>query len=215
MSVGAAIFLSALLLSVVGLYAATKDRWNWKRIAKWAFAAPIALALVLWGSSWVYFKFQERPALQTEFEGLRLGATESDVLFLKGKPYAVHESSKEQWAYFANSDSAQSERAFLIISFRDGKVRCIRYTETTTEGHRPRLLGFTIGSKYEDIVERLGKPSNVSTSKDDLSRVASFAEYNAFFEFEKGRVTEYGIFDNKTGPIRLSNEAGQASSAPK
>ncbi len=212
MSIGDAIFLSSLLLSVVGLYAATKDRWNWKRIVKWAIAAPTASALVILGGIWVYDKIEERPVLQTEFEGIRLAATESDVLFLKGKPYAVIESDKELWAYLADPDE---QRAFLLVSLRDGKVRWVGYTESTREGHRPRLLGFTIGSKYEDIVEKLGKPSNVSTSKDDLSRVASFANYNVFFEFRKGRVTEYGIFDSKTGPVRRTDEAEPASSATK
>jgi hypothetical protein len=33
---GTAIFLSALVLGVVGLYAVTKDRWNWRKIAFWS-----------------------------------------------------------------------------------------------------------------------------------------------------------------------------------
>jgi hypothetical protein len=211
-SIGDAIFLSSLLLSVVGLYAATKDRWNWKRIAKWAIAAPVVLALVILGSIWVYDKIEERPVRQTEFEGIRLAATESDVLFLKGKPYAVFESDKELWAYLADPDE---QRAFLLVSLRDGKVRWVGYTESTREGHRPRLLGFTIGSEYAAVIDKLGAPSDVSTSSDGLRRLASFANYNVFFEFRKGRVTEYGIFDTKTGPVRLFDEAEHGSSAPK
>jgi hypothetical protein len=212
-SIGDAIFLSALLLSLVGLYAATKDRWNWKRIAKWAIAAPFALALVLWGSSWIYSKFQERPTLQTEFEGLRLGATEADVLFLKGEP--ARRPRGEQWVFHAKPSSADPERALVIVGFRDGKVRYVTYWENDLLLDRPYLLGFTIGSDYAAVIERLGQPSNVSISSDSLTRVASFGKYNAVFEFEKGRVTRIGIFDNTTGPIRLSNEASQASSAPK
>lgn len=211
MSIGDAIFLSSLLLSVVGLYAATKDRWKWKRIAKWAIAAPAASALVLWAGIFVYFKMEQRPVLQTEFEGIRLGATESDVRFLKGAPVAVNDSDNEYWAYSADPD----ERAFLLVRLRDGKVRYVVYTETTREGHRPNLLGFTIGSEYAAVINKLGEPSHVSTSKDDLSRVASFANYNVFFQFRKGRVTEYGIFDSKTGPVRLFDDADHGTSAPK
>jgi len=38
MSVGTAIFFSAVLLAFVALYIATKDRWNWKKIL-WPFSA--------------------------------------------------------------------------------------------------------------------------------------------------------------------------------
>ena len=213
MSVGDAIFLSSLLLSVVGLYAATKDRWNWKRITKWALATPILLIFVLWGGIWTYSKIQDRPVKQTEFEGLRLGASESDVLFLKGKPDVNRVN--EQWVYFADPRSTHPEHALLVVGFRDGKVRYVTYWDSEWQRSRPYLLGFTIGSDYTSVIDKLGEPSNVSTSSNGLIRLASFAKFNSVFEFQKGRVTRFGVFDSNTGPLRFVDEAERASVAPK
>ena len=65
MSVGDAIFFSAVLLSAVGLYAATKDRWNWKRLMKWAVGGPIVLGVIAGLGTWGYVSYQDRPTAPT------------------------------------------------------------------------------------------------------------------------------------------------------
>jgi hypothetical protein len=60
------------------------DRWKWKRIVKWAVGLPVLLALIGAGGFWAYFRYDERPKPQTEFGGLKLGATEADVKFIRG-----------------------------------------------------------------------------------------------------------------------------------
>jgi hypothetical protein len=61
----------------------------------------------MWGGVWTESKIQERPVAQTEFEGLPLATTESDLLFSKGAPQ--NRSNKEQWVFFANPGSTQPE----------------------------------------------------------------------------------------------------------
>ena len=46
MNVGDSIFLSALILGAVGLYAATKDRWNWKKLVKYVVGVPTVLIVL-------------------------------------------------------------------------------------------------------------------------------------------------------------------------
>ena len=41
MSLEASIFLSAMLVSLVALFIATKDRWNWKKLILW-FSVGVA-----------------------------------------------------------------------------------------------------------------------------------------------------------------------------
>lgn len=213
MSVGAGIFLSAVLLSVVGIYAATKDRWNWKRIAKWGLALPVvaiaAIALGIWGFS----AYEERPTAQDKFEGLSLSSTPADVRFLKGEPISKH-STSDVWAYDAHSGSANPEDAVVVVRFRDGRVRYVLYWANENQIVSPYLLGFTMGADYDAVIKKLGQPSHISTAADGLNRLLSFEKYRAFFEFERGRVTTYGIFDPSKGPMVFSEErAAQPSSA--
>lgn len=122
MSIGDGIFLSAVLLSIVGLYAATKDRWSWKRIAKWGLILPVAVLAILALGVWLYSVYDERPIAQESFEGLKLSSTPADVRFLKGEPIAKY-STGDQWVYDAYSGSAQPEDAVVIVRFRNGKGR--------------------------------------------------------------------------------------------
>jgi hypothetical protein len=214
MSVGDGIFLSAVLLSIVGLYAATKDRWNWKRIAKWGLALPVAALAVLALGIWIYSAYEERPNAQENFQGLKLSSTPADVRFLKGEPIAKH-STEDRWVYDAHSGSAQPEDSVVLVQFRDGKVRHITYWANERQIVTPYLLGFSIGSEYDAVIKKLGQPSNVSTSLDGLNRLLSFDRYRAFFEFERGKVKTYGIFDPATGPMKFSKEAENPASSAK
>lgn len=205
MSVGDGIFLSAVLISIVGLYAATKDRWNWKRIAKWCLILPGAFLAILALGVWLYSAYDERPIAQGSFEGLKLGSTPADVRFLKGEPIAKH-STDDQWVYHAHSGAAQPEDAVVIVQFRNGKVRYINYWANEGQIVNPYLLGFTIGSEYDSVIKKLGQPSHISASANGLNRLLSFEKYNVDFEFERGKVKTYGIFDPTTGPLKYSKQ---------
>jgi hypothetical protein len=212
MSIGDGIFFSAILLSVVGLYAATKDRWNWKRIAKWGIGAPVALGAFLATGLWGYSTYENRSTKQTQFEGVSLSSSSSDVRFLKGEP--IHKNSSEDlWVYDAHSGSSQSEDAVLLVQFRNERIRHITYWANERQIVNPYLLGFTIGSNYEAVLQKLGEPSNVSTSADGLNRVLSFEKYNCFFEFQRGRVRTFGIYDPAGGPVKFSQEADHTTSS--
>ncbi len=214
MSIGDGIFLSAVLLSIVGLYAATKDRWNWKRIAKWGLGLPVAAIAILVLGIWIYSSYEGRPTAPEDFEGLKLTSTPGDVRFLKGEPIAKH-STEDRWVYDAHSGSAQPVDAVLIVQFRDSRVRHITYWANERQIVNPYLLGFSIGSDYDAIIKKLGQPSHVSTSSDGLNRLLSFEKYRTFFEFERGKVRTYGIFDPSKGPLKFSKEAETPASTAK
>ncbi|MFH2134518.1 MAG: hypothetical protein ABII81_04975 [Pseudomonadota bacterium] len=212
MSVGEGIFLSALLLSVVILFVATKDRWNWKRIVKWGLALPVScvaiLALGIWGLS----TYENRPVAQEEFQGIKLNSTPADVRFLKGEPIAKH-STEVSWVYDAHSGSAQPEDAVVVVQFRDDKIRHITYWANERQIVTPYLLGFSVGSEYDAVISKLGAPSHVSTSENGLGRLLSFEKYKVFFDFEQGKVRTYGIYNPTTGPMKFSKEAEVPASA--
>jgi hypothetical protein len=212
MSIGDGIFLSAVLLSVVGLFAATKDRWNWKRIAKWGISVPVVLVALLAAGLWGYSSYENRSIPQTQFEGISLSSTPSDVRFLKGEPIPRH-STDDRWVYDAHSGSSEPEDAVLIVQFREGVMRHVTYWANERQIVNPHVLGFTIGSNYESVLQKLGRPSNVSTSANGLNRILSFEKYNTFFEFERGTVRTFGIYNSSGGPVKFSEEAGQEAPA--
>jgi hypothetical protein len=73
--------------------------------------------------------------------------------------------------------------------------------------YAPSLPGISVYDTLHALSEKLGPPSSVSHSKDELRRMYSFEKYNIVVEFVKNEVVALGIFDPATGPMRFSDEA--------
>jgi hypothetical protein len=200
MTLGDGIFASALVLSIVGLYIATRDRWRWRRIAKWAVGVPVVLVTLLGAGGWAFKAFEARPRTQSSFGSISLRMSEGDVRFAMGEPA---QSRDGRWVYYAGSGSAKAESAGYVVRFKDGKVRYVAYTSTPEQIVTPYLLGFTIGSPYDHVVEELGAPDHVSTSTDGLRRMVSYKRFNTFFAFQRAQVTDLGVYDPATGPMEF------------
>lgn len=210
MTIGDGIFLSAVLLSVVGLFAVTKDRWNWRRIAKWGLLGPIAAFLLLNGGAYLYGYLKDRPTPQNKFGEISLTATPADILFLLGEPNL--KDGPDRWIYYAGSVPAARDAAMYLVTFKNGRVRFVLYTASGEQISNPTLMGFDMGTSYERVLEKLGQPSNVSISENKLERMFSYEKFNVFFSFSQGRLVAYGIYQPTSGPMLLRSEA--AASAP-
>lgn len=211
MTVGEGIFWGAIVLALVGLYATTKDRWKWKRIAKWGVGIPAAL-LVLGGlGTWAVNTYGERAQPKHVFGGVTLASSEGDVRFAKGEPSKVVEPGL--WVYYAGSGSAKTESAGYVVRFKDGKVRYVSYLASSDQIVTPDLQGFTMGAAYARVLDKLGPPDHVATSDDGLQRIVSYDKLNTFYTFEKAEVRELGIYDPSTGPL-LFKKAASAPAAP-
>jgi hypothetical protein len=201
MELGTAVFLSAVLLSMVGLYAATKDRWNWKKILLWPLGVIVALAVLVGGGYYTYYQIDQRPKPQTSFWGIPLNATETEVRFLKGEPT---KRDGTLWVY--DTDPSSRDGAWYIVRFADdGSLRYVMYSGRGSS--IPYLQGISDYSSQETILEKFGKPTNVSTSKDGLKRLLSYAKYNLVFELVQNRVQALGMYDGKGEAMRYSEEA--------
>lgn len=203
MPLGTAIFLSALLLSIVILFALTKDRWNWHRLTKWAALVSITVILLMAGGAYLYSYWEDRPTPQNEFLGLQLLATTTDVKLSKGEPETI--SPKQSWIY--NVSKPPSKEAFLFVGFEKERVNRVMYIAPEAAPiENPYLLGFTYGNSNKRIQEKLGTPSYVSISSDELNRMISYDKLNVFFVFKEGKLIGYGIYDPKEGPMKYPNE---------
>ena len=99
-----------------------------------------------------------------------------------------------------------------LIQFKEGRIRYILYTASESQIVNPYLLGFTLGASYQDVEEKLGQPSHLTNSTDELDRMFSYDKLNVFFSFKKGRAIAYGMYQPADGPMKFRDEA--AGSAP-
>lgn len=211
MTLGDGIFLSSILLSAVALFAITKDRWNWKRIAKWGLIGPTVVTLIVAGGTYAYSSWTDRPTSQSMFGDIALVATSADVLFVKGEPSS--KDDPDRWVYNAGRGSASRDAAKYLVMFKDGRIRFVLYTASEAQIVHPWFMGFDIGTSHNRVVEKLGEPSNSSVSEDQLDRIFSYDKYNAFFSFSQGKLVAYGIYQPKDGPMAFRSESKESSPA--
>lgn len=200
MTVGDGIFFGLVFASLVALYIATKDRWRWRRLAKWVLAI-CALPFVA-GGAWVGYDqwTQSRPRLQTDFWDLRPGMSIEEVTFRKGQPT---QKADGYWAYLSDA-----EKVGYVIGFRDGRVRYVEaITRQGDSVYLPTLQGISSFSTSDDLVGRFGQPDGVSTYEDGMRRQLSFSRFGLTFQLERNRVIGLGVFDPTHGPVRFGKEA--------
>lgn len=213
MSVGTAIFFAAVLVSAAILFAATKDRWNWKRIGKWSVLVPLGVVAVVGGATYLYFLWESRPTPLASFTEIPLNATPADVRFIKGAPTKT--DGPDRWIYNVGTGSAPADAAQLLVQFEQGRIRFVLYTASDQQIINPWVLGFSIGSSYEQVLDKLGQPSHVANSADELDRMFSYGKYNTFFSFRQARLVAYGIYQPSFGPMAFRNAAAASTPATK
>ncbi len=204
MSLGTGLFLSALVLSLVILYAVTRDRWNWRRVILWGTLGPLAMAVVLSAAAYLVWRWENRPRPLEMFFGIALRASEQDVRFLKGEPTARDPDGA--WVYDITDGSDGKTVATYRVVFRDGKVRYVFYAPGGYDPNKEYPYGFSDGTRLSLVSDKLGEPSDTSKMADGTARLYSYRNYNAFFGFSKGAVEVYGMYDPATGPLKFTAE---------
>ena len=201
MNLGLAIFLSSLILGIIFLFHSTKDRWNWKKIIKFASIILLSLAIIF---SFYYFFFlrsspilYKKPTKATSLWDITLGDSKEDVVFLKGYPDET-DSLKSIWFYIKEYYSRDNE--YYKIVFNDNKVTSVVYYGKYWS---PTLLGRDfVNYPLQSLKDYLGEPSDVSSSPDGLKRVYSFSSFNTVFYMKGNRVFGYGIYNPSYGTYK-------------
>jgi hypothetical protein len=166
MSLGDGIFWGAMVVAAVALYLGTKDRWRWKRIVLWTVGGLLGLAAVAGAGVYGYTMWEERPQVITEYWGIKLGTTPSDVLFLKGQPT---ERSSEYWVY-------KTENVAVTVAFKDKKV--VRVIALGNRPYLPKIGSISTYLTMEDLTSRLGEPDAVSINATGENRILNYLKYN-------------------------------------
>ena len=194
MSVGAGIFWGLVFVGLIVLYIFTRDRWKWRKVLVRAGLGVVVLAGIATVCIFGYSTYQNRVVPFSDFLGLKLSDTKSDIKFKRGASLSQDESL---WAYKDKEGNWE-----LVVRFRNEKVRMVEYVGTCS--YCNYLNGLGIGTSYDGLLEKLGEPTLVSTSDDGLMRLVSFSKTNQFFQLAEGKVIGFGIYDPSTGPIKFS-----------
>jgi hypothetical protein len=193
MNLGTSIFLSSVVLALAAIFIATKDRWNWKKIILWPLTIVILIAIVVFA----YNAIPQRPKKETSFWEIPLGATEADVRFLKGEPTKKY---GDTWSYVTYDSGGSQWQYMYRMQFKNAKFYLTYYAATPNYLYGPEIQGIKLRYSLEQILQKFGTPSQVSTSEDGLSRLYSFNEYGVAFELKANRVVGFGVFDTTVVP---------------
>ena len=162
---------------------------------------------------WFYSTLPEEPQVQTEYWGLSLDSSKSDVRFLKGEPNVIEGFGEyaEAWR-FHNGYGTLTDRNDMYVLFDDeNTIRNILYLADSDESQsikdRYSIQGIRAGvSTSEDVLEKFGKPSLITTNDDETVRDYYFDQYDLLFSLESNRVKALGI--TSQGKQKESSESG-------
>ncbi len=203
MSLGTGVFLASLVLSATFLFYVTRDRWRWKRIVLFGILGSTSLVGVTAAGLWGYLRWQDRPYAVQELKGFRLGMTEDDVRFYRGKPDEL--SRDGDWTYMRDKGAAGRELA-TSISFEAGRLNSILVLGRGNAG--PSLFGLPLEPTTRDVLEKLGPPTTTLSSKDGTGRILCYPRWNLSFGFERDNLVAIGVrADGKS--FRFSDTTGE------
>lgn len=209
MTLGTGIFLSTACILIVVLYVVTKDRWRWRRLGTWGIRALVGLC-VLWGIAYAYNSFAPI-GRQTEYDGLRLGMTASEVRYIKGQPSAVYEPPSQRSA----SDPPGDWRVVVAVKDIPKEKRITDYMEWSFDQQTSRLdvtfdkpggtlveIGCYSKDRYLSCTPiggirdgaRFGKPD--TSVIDGVSKRTRFKDAGAYFVLTQQKVYMLGISQN-------------------
>ena len=152
----------------------------------------VLIMLILIGAFGAYINFnsyiiKEKLRVFNEVSGIKLGITEDDLIFVKGKPKKTEKN--ESITYLVFDDN-------LAVEVDSGKVvridiDCLqlRYSYEFMFG------GVSCGSNLDTVIANFGQSDNISTLSDKTSRVYSYLKYSIAFVLSKSSVTHIIIFD--------------------
>lgn len=176
MSLGLAIFMSTLTISLVLLY-----HWGHLSMVK---SLKVILVVVIFlsiasGALMGYRYYESRPSVQKGYDDIVLGMSMDEVIYTKSIPSAVRDTPPNDgnshftpdikvsdigsgkgftsyltWSYGSDSGMGYSKEYIVVYFDNDRKVSEIRCVVGCS------ILGITIGSSERSVIDRLGEPGH-------------------------------------------------------
>jgi hypothetical protein len=184
-----------------------------KRLAKWmalGIAGLVVAGILLWAGVLAYEWWSERPYKLTEYEGVKLGASQSEVQYAKGAPSSVllvegKGEPGKPWTYdwsvvdVAKLEKGKSVEDYLMWSYAIGrdkrldisfdqkekKVSSIScYSDSYLECEK--IFGIHDGSSEKELLGKLGVPEKEEITQ--ATKRMDFEKFNVRFYLSKLKV---------------------------
>lgn len=226
MTIGTAIFLSILLLSIVILYGLTNDRWAWRRIVKRTLLGLVGLFFLGVLSGVGFYTWKQIPIrveLQTKYANVRFGMSQGEVNYVKGHPPAVlgpveTEGEIKGWRLVKETKKLEKGKSIndylfwqyessdntITVEFdkeKKGVIEVKCYSKNTW--HKcPVIGGIADGNTEQEVVQKFGQPdsfkiSDITNLHPGVTKSIYYREIGVFFVLEKERVYLLGINDTR------------------
>ena len=131
------------------------------------------------------------PRVITEFAGVQLGMSPTDVTLALGKPFASSKIESDGggrahliYVYSRGKNDDHS----LDVTFHGANSSSMRAAVVCEHGGLSSLLGFDKFSREQDVLRVLGNPTFTSIRRDGLEKTISYSQWNASFKIALGKV---------------------------
>lgn len=203
MTIGTGIFCSTVLLVLVFGIQRTTAHHKWKLVGK--VAGLIVAAFLVIGLGYYLWNYVENlppaPSVMTELVGVKLGMSPTDVTLVLGKPDTTTEPSFQ--AGETRFDYSYPDQNLSITFYGADKYHAKANIICTSQPFA-KVLGFDNLSSEQFVLQRLGKPSSTSVSRDGLSKIDSYAQWKVSFFISKGMISEKCL--TSSGGMSFSEE---------
>jgi hypothetical protein len=185
MTIGTGIFLSTLLLVLTFIVNRTRSRWNVKK----SFIVIMAISALLFSVFITIYLIQERPQVQNELWGVKLGDTIEEVSYLKGKANTV--LGKD--GHYDSSFVYDSEKPKYVVSFVDNKVVSVQALFGKKHDYT-KIQGVWSFGDEKSVEDKFGKPDESKLVADGSIRKYKYNKYHLVFLFKKTKIYSWGIY---------------------
>lgn len=179
-----------------------------EKLIVWPLGVILGLALAFYA----YNRFEQRPKVAKSFWDIPLGASRSDVKFIKGEP---SDQDSDRWTYLTTDQSGNWRHVYYVY-FREEKVWAVAYYSSHEYDWRENVQGINVGASIDALRQKFGEPSHTAVSDDQLRKIHSYSKYNTIFELAKNKVVGIGIYDPavKKNGVRFASD-DKKKSKPK
>lgn len=170
---------SILLIAIIFLYLQTKDRWQWNKILKLSFLGITSISALTAIAILISNQYKEMPKIINEFQGIHLGSTKDDVMFLLGKP--KEESGGRLWY------------GRTLVCFKEDKVTDVLYFCNENHDYK-ELNGIRCGDDSKQINKKFGRDLKIKKFDDNqLYRLYEINKYNCRYALVQNKVKEMSL----------------------
>jgi hypothetical protein len=218
MTIAVSIFLSSLIFACILMYALTRDRWNWRKIAT-RFLVVVGVIGLLACVAIALFTFQDQllpVSVPKEYAGPRIGMTMAEVKYAKGIPDNVYgdpetegtlpkflkgskpvlnvkEFKDDQKVEDYKEWSFKQDKSRIDVTFDKDRLIVIQCYSGDKLHRCPTIARISDGDTEQRILNRLGNPD--STELEGTAKIMYYQSKGAFFYLTRQEVYLLGIND--------------------